>query len=1049
MPILKNTLKEAKLEIEKIRSKDKESDNNLENYKKDIISLKEKHEEEIKKLKEGFEKEKNQMREQFNKEQQERDEDNDVDSLKEDLEMLTVDKELAEEKLENLQSELKEVKEKLELLEKEKKESEENLENIDESNLDQNAKAILEQNSKMKQALINLREVLVQERTKFGNAIQELKQENELIPDLQESIQTFEVELEEKKQIIENLQEALDERKDAEEMIEKLTEQKMNLQEKIQELETANKELEDLQEMSKEIEETQKEEEKRLRSQIHSQEIMILDKEGKIHNLSVGLEDNLKTINNYRQRVFNLTQEAKQYEKFKQEISEHESKLQEKQRELRERNILLENTVTIAKREELQKELHKLQAEQSNQQLSFILGVLPPTFFRNDFDCFSCLLLLRRLNMKSYLLTKYSNEMLETKVSEDRAVYLFFQNLKNILSNISFYLLSYESVLENSKEERYYQLGSKYSLLRAFEEDFNTILQLISQSNLSTSYSLERLDLLVDTLKNILKEHLGEEENYLDEWVCLKNELQNIFHHNQITFFNLNELLKSSKTTAIESISNSQSGFIEIYDSISEYLENEKNTEYTKEIRSSMEQALKLSAVISSVLFSTFENYSSFFGNIGSSTQDNLGEEYLQKNFLEILKKALEEKFSEKMDEEKYTGTLEYLQGKLEEVHKHLQKIQDNILIQDNKKVVKENLRTKFWDEKTLKIKEEVLKIMTYEEKIKSLKKVIDDHELSLSSKEKQILEEFRLQNVLKEKLEFSKKKIEELDLSIETKSGEIERLKVYEEAFSSTKLDNKKLQEELRNVKLQLLNQMKENKNTSTSNTPIDQENYSKIVEKNVSLYKDSIVFLTSQNRKLRSKLASKNCKFEPLLSRSNNSPLSFLRFDNLPSNKENSPLNNKIDSNSTSTTFVNTSNSSLSQLRSCSDELSKHLLSLQNFSCSPKVIDLNSPPPKENITSSEWAKNQFFEQNKKIQNLFDYQRKLQGDIHNVLSGTEFGHVETKTQNFQSKTLSQALNTAPNLVAKIHVPNQAPESRKVFASKKEIQQIYKSILGN
>ena len=75
----------------------------------------------------------------------------------------------------------------------------------------------------------------------------------------------------------------------------------------------------------------------------------------------------------------------------------------------------------------------------------------------------------------------------------------------------------------------------------------------------------------------------------------------------------------------IEFLTNAQSSFIEVFDSISEYLENEKNTEYTKEIKKFIEISLEKSTLISSALFSTYEEFNSFISNLGSTDQENLG----------------------------------------------------------------------------------------------------------------------------------------------------------------------------------------------------------------------------------------------------------------------------------------------------------------------------------------------------------------------------------------------------------------------------------------
>ena len=104
----------------------------------------------------------------------------------------------------------------------------------------------------------------------------------------------------------------------------------------------------------------------------------------------------------------------------------------------------------------------------------------------------------------------------------------------------------------------------------------------------------------------------------------------------------------------------------------------------------------------------------------------------------------MQEKCEESMDNEKHESVLHYLNARQEEIHKTLLKVQDNILVQENRKITKSVQKQKFWQDKSQKIKEEIFKIMTFEEKIKSLKNLIEHHEQEIISKDKQILEEFR-----------------------------------------------------------------------------------------------------------------------------------------------------------------------------------------------------------------------------------------------------------------------------------------------------------------
>ena len=117
--------------------------------------------------------------------------------------------------------------------------------------------------------------------------------------------------------------------------------------------------------------------------------------------------------------------------------------------------------------------------------------------------------------------------------------------LSNLLSNALFNLLSFESALDNSSEERYLELGTKYSSLKPFEEEFNHLIELVGQGQLSSSYSLERLSTFVETLKQIL----SGSENQVSDLLLLKHDVENVVHLANLSKMNLVELLKLSKLT--------------------------------------------------------------------------------------------------------------------------------------------------------------------------------------------------------------------------------------------------------------------------------------------------------------------------------------------------------------------------------------------------------------------------------------------------------------------------------------------------------------------
>ena len=95
------------------------------------------------------------------------------------LKQVTLDREIAEERCEGLELELEQLKGKLSILEVDSTPREKSQSNSDD------AKAVLEQNEKLKEALMKLRDLTVAEKQDREKKIKELERENKKLPALQ------------------------------------------------------------------------------------------------------------------------------------------------------------------------------------------------------------------------------------------------------------------------------------------------------------------------------------------------------------------------------------------------------------------------------------------------------------------------------------------------------------------------------------------------------------------------------------------------------------------------------------------------------------------------------------------------------------------------------------------------------------------------------------------------------------------------------------------------------------------------------------------------
>lgn len=506
----------------------------LEREKKD-------RDKQIAKMQRKWEDEKEQLQKAWDEEKEEMTDEQ--ANLSETLEMMTLDKELAEEKAESLEKKLEKIKIKFKIDSLgDDDEDDDDSSGTDEDDDgrrekaresgDDGEKAVLQlQIQRLTDALMKLKDLSVMEKKESEKKIRQLERENDSIPVLEEKIVKLKDDVKKANEKIEQLKEQLDVALEAEDMVEELSDKKLELEEQVQELQQTVEDLEQLQQVSEELEENHAEVEKQLRTALYKKEIQYLESLTKIKNQQGEIEDREKTIDQFREKVNSLQLHVKQYEEKEEGLASEARQLSTKSQALLDQNIQLKSQVTKVAAMGLERELFRLDVLQARKQLSFIQAFLPEEILSRDNESLLLLLTLDRLVFKSKLLmghlqSYYKLDQLSFNLINDVEVQytndelLFAWELYWGVSKVRFYTSSLRKVINDPSvcpPEVFVRSGRAALDLLPYEGTMDIILQLIKKEELNHNYDISLFRSVQDKMSRLVNQYILEEGSALND----------------------------------------------------------------------------------------------------------------------------------------------------------------------------------------------------------------------------------------------------------------------------------------------------------------------------------------------------------------------------------------------------------------------------------------------------------------------------------------------------------------------------------------------------
>eukprot|EP01132_Coremiostelium_polycephalum_P005753 gene5753-7156_t len=525
-----------------IATKEKENENLVKNQHKHDESS----EKQLTKIQQEFEKEKENLMEQ-------------IGALNDTVELLTMEKEFAEEKLENTENEMNELKEELELvkikvetLELERQSQERT---IDES-LPTDIIVLQEQNEKLKETLVKLRDVMVSEKHETQKKLKDLESTTKQNLALTDRVAKLEQELSTKSTQVEELQQALEDAESSEALVTDLSEKNMELGEELSELKITLADLEAFRDLASELEENQAAVERSLRKEINEKEIENLNLNAQLANFQLKLQDADKTIIQFRDLVSRLQHKLEEMRRRDEEQSEQNSSWTAIQQQLLSKNIQLQHQVIRATEMEIDHQLEKSKAKEAELHLKCVMEFLPEQSFQPDNDSIKLLLTLKRIILKSELAQKYLNRTYKVEEigtsggaaaeGESLTANQVGHSLQviHILDHLIISATWLLESLERCSADQWLRSGRSTKDIEYQERVLDNLLNLIKQEQYGSTYSsieLEKINVKLDSiLTNIFGAIMDTVEDvdnqqqpstssiYKSEWSTLLNYILNI-----------------------------------------------------------------------------------------------------------------------------------------------------------------------------------------------------------------------------------------------------------------------------------------------------------------------------------------------------------------------------------------------------------------------------------------------------------------------------------------------------------------------------------------
>ncbi|XP_033149470.1 dynactin subunit 1 [Drosophila busckii] len=452
--------------------------------------------------------------------------------LSDSVEMITLDKEMAEEKADTLQLELETSKERIEELQIDLELLRAEMQNKTESTAvggggdgvaivgatSYELKQLEQQNARLRDTLVRMRDLSAHEKHDIQKLTKELEMKRSEVAELERTKEKLSAKVDEMEATIADLQEQVDAALGAEEMVEQLAEKKMELEDKVKLLEEEIAQLEALEEVHEQLVESNHELELDLREELDlahgAKKEVLRERDAAIETIY----DRDQTISKFRELVQKLNDQL--LELRERSSSNEQKSLQDPSLKLASETIDYKQMFAESKAytRAIDVQLRQIELSQANEHVQLLTAFMPESFMNRggDHDSILVVLLISRIVYKCDIVVSQTRErfpaveqVTREAVTQGHGVqqYAFKCRLMHYIHNLQCALHQILYGLNNCQPDTLLRAGSSLPEMVAQEKIVDGIIELLKSNQLdenSTTDNIEKCVAFFNAMNSVL-----------------------------------------------------------------------------------------------------------------------------------------------------------------------------------------------------------------------------------------------------------------------------------------------------------------------------------------------------------------------------------------------------------------------------------------------------------------------------------------------------------------------------------------------------------------
>ncbi|XP_059611897.1 dynactin subunit 1 isoform X3 [Phlebotomus argentipes] len=447
-----------------------------------------------------------------------------MSDLSENVEMITLDKEMAEEKADTLQMELDQAKERIEELTLDLEIIKTEMQNkggegqADAATLYE-CKQLEQQNARLKETLVRLRDLLAHNNHESQKMHKELETKKSEVAELHRTKEKLSSRVDELEAQNVDLQEQVDAALGAEEMVEQLAEKKLELEDKVKVLQEEVAELEALEEVHEQLVESNHELEMDLREEL---DMSHAAKREAIREKDAALEtivDRDQTILKFRELVQKLNE---QLQDMRERVNQENTKLaKDTIADTIDFKQMFAESKAFTRAIDLQ--LRQIELTQANEHVRLLSAYMPDTFMNRggDHDAILVILLVSRIVFKADIIVNQGRERFPQPTTFDRGAILqahdihqfeFRSRLLHHVHNLQTIMHQFLFGLNSCTPELLMKAGASLPEMVAQEKTIDGIVELLKANQLDENSSTENLEKCISFFNAMFSVLLASEQ---------------------------------------------------------------------------------------------------------------------------------------------------------------------------------------------------------------------------------------------------------------------------------------------------------------------------------------------------------------------------------------------------------------------------------------------------------------------------------------------------------------------------------------------------------